>query len=525
MKPLRDGETNSLWVEAGSVPFCPSLDRNIRADVCVVGAGIAGLTTAYLLMKEGKSVCVLESFEIGSGQTGRTTAHFSNALDDRYFEIEKHFGESGARIAAKSHTAAIQKVIEIVNQEKISCDLETVDGYLFAAEDKRGAVLEAELAAAHRAGLSEVELVETSPLSSSSFSTGQCLRFPRQMQLHPLKYIKSLAKLITDGGGQIYTRTHVDHIEGGDRAFVKAGDYLVHCDAVVVATNTPINDRFAIHTKQAPYRTYVLGFKIPKSTVPKALYWDTLDPYHYIRVEAKGDHDVLIVGGEDHKTGQDSEPEKRFVNLDRWSRVRFPMIEGILYSWSGQVMEPVDGMGYLGRNPMDKDNVFIITGDSGNGMTHSTVGAMLITDLIMARPNEWEKLYDPSRISVYSAPEFMKENANVIAQYGDWFQAKSKDHLEQLPVDEGVVVRDGFKMIAAYRDKGGDINLMSAACTHLGGVVRWNTLEKSWDCPCHGSRFNAHGEVIEGPAFKDLQRMSDDEVSEDLWRRKFESDF
>lgn len=517
MKALRENETSTVWIDTEDSPqFLPLLE-SLKVDVCIVGGGIGGLTTAYLLMKEGKKVCVLEDFEIGGGQTGRTTAHFANALDERYFEIEKYFGKEGAKIAAQSHTAAIKKVSDIVQREDIQCELETVDGYLFAAEDDRPGILQKELEAVHEAGLTEVELVESSPINS--FSTGPCLKFPQQVQLHPLKYINGLARCIVKGGGHIFTNTHVDEIQGGNKAYVKARDHIVECDSIVVATNTPINDLFAIHTKQAPYRTYVLGFKIPKASISKALYWDTLDPYHYIRIEGRGDHDVLIVGGEDHKTGQETHPETCFAKLERWSRIRFPMIKDIVYSWSGQVMEPVDGLGFLGHNPLDKNNVYIITGDSGNGMTHCTIGGMLITDQIMGRKNEWENLYNPSRVNVLAAPEFLKENANVIAQYGDWFSIKPKAHLVDLPLGEGTVVRDGLKMVAVYKDPQGEVEMMSAVCTHLGGIVTWNKLEKSWDCPCHGSRFDCHGKVIEGPAFRDLKQIQDEQISDELYRK------
>jgi glycine/D-amino acid oxidase-like deaminating enzyme/nitrite reductase/ring-hydroxylating ferredoxin subunit len=498
--------TKSVWMATQTMPRFSPLSDHLKVDVCVVGGGIAGLTSAYLLMKEGKKVCILEAFELASGQTSRTTAHFVTALDDRYFEIEKLHGEKGSRLAAQSHRAAIQKVEEIVLEENIECELQKLDGYLFARGDSRSHVLSREFEAAHRAGLTEIELVERAPLAS--FDTGPCLKFPDQMQLHPLKYLSALTDRIVKGGGFIFTNTHVTEVHGGKYAFVKTAEgYRVECGAIVVATNTPVNDLFAIHTKQAPYRTYVMGFQIPKGSVPRALYWDTLDPYHYIRVE-RGSTDadeVLIVGGEDHKTGQDDHPEMRFKKIEEWTRERFPMAKEILYQWSGQVMEPIDGMGFLGHNPMDRNNVYVITGDSGNGMTHSTIGALLITDQIMGRKNPWEDLYNPSRIIFRATPEFLKENANVAAQYVDWMQAIPRPDLESLAPGEGTVFRDGAKMVAAYKNEAGKIEFMAATCTHLAGVVHWNTVEKSWDCPCHGSRFDGHGKVIEGPANKDLK--------------------
>ncbi len=515
LSSIHPGESISVWHHTQSMPKFAKLSENISADVCVVGGGIAGLTTAYLLMKEGKSVCLLEDFELGSGQTGRTTAHLVTALDDRYFELEKLHGQKGASLAGESHKAAIKKLVQIVSEEKIDCELERVNGYLFALGDKRPRLIDREFAAARRCGV-EVELLEKMPLVP--FATGPCLRFAEQVVIHPLKYLDGLARCIHQGGGKIFTNTHVSHVKGGEKAYVETKDgFTVNCNSIVVATNTPINDLFAIHTKQAPYRTYVVAFKIPSGSVPKALYWDTLDPYHYIRVESgsrdeSSPHDILIVGGEDHKTGQHDNPESRYERLEMWTRKRFPMVSEVLYRWSGQVMEPMDGLAFLGHNPMDRNNVYIITGDSGNGMTHSTIGAMLITDQIMERRNSWEELYNPSRVSFRAAPEFMRENGNVAAQYADWFTPKPKPDFARIKPKEGVVFREGLKMIAAYKDENGEIEYLSAACPHLGGVVQWNKAEKSWDCPCHGSRFDAHGKVIEGPASTDLKPLNPNDL-------------
>lgn len=505
MNSLNGSESKSVWMAHGAMPKFSPLAENLSVDVCVVGGGIAGLTTAYLLMKEGKKVCLLEAYQLASGQSSRTTAHFTTALDDRYFELENFHAVEGARLAAESHRAALHKLEAIVQEEKIDCEFEKIDGYLFAHEDPRSDVLQRELKAVHRAGLTDVEMVPKAPLEF--FDTGPCLKFTGQIQIHPVKYLAALADRLIKGRGLIYTGTHVSEIQGGKSAFVKTDHgYQVNAREIVVATNTPVNDLFAIHTKQAPYRTYVMSFKIPKGTVPRALYWDTLDPYHYIRLASMDSetHEALVIGGEDHKTGQDDLPEKRFERLESWTRKRFPMVTEVLYRWSGQVMEPVDCLAFLGHNPLDRNNVYIITGDSGNGMTHSTIGAMLITDQIMGRKNRWEELYSPSRISLKAAGEFLKENVNVVAQYGDWFSSKPLPDFFHLPRGEGTVFRDGAWMIATYKDLDGNIELMSAACSHLKGVVHWNTFEKTWDCPCHGSRFDQRGKVIEGPAIKDL---------------------
>ncbi len=507
-------QSRSVWMDTVKKQAeQPPLAERISADVCIVGAGIAGMTTAYFLTREGKSVVVLDDGPIGGGMTGRTTAHLVTALDDRYFELERLHGEDGARLAAESHTAAINAIEAIVEQEKIKCEFERLDGYLFVPPREAQKVLDDELEAVHRAGLTDIEKVERVPWDS--FDTGPALRFPNQAQFHPLKYLAGLAKAIELQGGRIYTQTHATEIEGGKQARIDtSGGGVVTAGAVVVATNTPVNDLIAIHTKQAPYQTYVIGARVPLGSVTRGLYWDTPDPYHYMRIETVGKgteaYDLLIVGGEDHKTGQEDDANKRFGALERWTRHRFPMVEGIEYRWSGEVMEPVDGLAFIGRNPMDKNNVFIATGDSGNGMTHGTIAGILLSDLIMGRKNPWESLYDPSRISLRSLPDFLKENLNVARQYADVVVAGDVKSPDEIKPGSGAVIARGLHKVAVYKDPKGEVHERSAVCRHLGCIVNWNTMENTWDCPCHGSRYDAMGKVIQGPANSDLPAVEEE---------------
>jgi len=514
------GQTTSIWqASSAEIPSDGNLTEDASADVCIVGAGIAGMTTAYLLAREGKQVVVLDDGPIGGGMTSRTTAHLVNALDDRFYELERLHGEKGSRLAAESHSAAIDRVEAIVKEEGIDCEFERLDGYLFAPPNESKEQLEDELKATHRAGLVGVEMVERAPIED--FDTGKCLRFPRQAQFHPLKYLKGLAHAIRRDGGQIFTGTHATKIEGGKAAHVETSSgHVVKCNQIVVATNTPVNDRFAIHTKQGPYITYVIGVRVHRGSVTRALFWDTPDPYHYIRVESitekikdtgeTEEYDLLIVGGEDHKTGQKDDAGRRFAALERWTRTRFPMIERIDFQWSGQVMEPVDALAFIGRNPMDEENVFVATGDSGNGMTHGTIAGILLTDLIMGRQNEWATLYDPARKTLRALPEFASENLNVAAQYADYVTGGDVDSADEIKPNEGAIVRHGLKKIATYRDESGALHERSAVCVHLGCIVAWNSKEKSWDCPCHGSRYDAYGKVFQGPANRNLDTVDED---------------
>jgi glycine/D-amino acid oxidase-like deaminating enzyme/nitrite reductase/ring-hydroxylating ferredoxin subunit len=507
------GRTVSLWRATEEELPASAMKSDARADVCIVGAGIAGLTTAYLLGREGRSVVVLDDGPIGGGNTERTTAHLSNAIDDRYVEIERLHGLRGARIAAESHTAAIDTIERIVREEQIDCDFERLDGYLFTPPRKSKKILDDELKAAHRSGLEDVERVRRAPLES--FDTGGALRFPRQAQFHPLKYLNSLAELIRRDGGLIFTggAAHATEIHGGaDARVMTAGGYNVDATDIVVASNSPINDRFEIHTKQAPYMTYVIGARIPKGALRHALYWDTLDPYHYIRVQKaeREDDEILIVGGEDHKTGQEHDFARRYARLEKWARFRFPQMGEVEFRWSGQVFETIDGLAFIGRNPLDEPNVYIATGDSGMGMTHGTIAGILLTDLILGRENDWAEVYDPARKTVSALGEFAKENLNVAAQFTDYVTPGEVDSETEVATGEGALLRSGLMKIAVYRDEDGVVHRVSAVCRHLGCIVNWNTNEKTWDCPCHGSRYDAVGRVINGPADSDLEPASGD---------------
>jgi glycine/D-amino acid oxidase-like deaminating enzyme/nitrite reductase/ring-hydroxylating ferredoxin subunit len=500
------GSTRSIWIATGDIPVKEPLRQDLETDVCVVGAGIAGISTAYHLCRAGKRVVVLDDGPIAGGETGRTTAHLVWALDDFYCEIEKMHGAEGARIAAESHIAAVDRIEAIVREEKIDCAFERLDGYWFAEDASGAAELDEEAEAARRAGAGDVERMAQIP--GVPFKTSAALRFPNQAQFHPVLYMAGLVKAIERDGGRIFCGSHVAELENRPRRpRVKTADgQSVTADAIVFATNTPVNDWVKIHTKQAAYRTYVIGARVPSGAIARGMYWDNLDPYHYARLAADQTGDVLIVGGQDHKTGQADDQEARFAALIEWTRKRFPMAGEIAYQWSGQIIEPNDFMAFIGRNP-GNDNIFIATADSGNGMTHGTIAGLLLSDLITGRKNRWETLYDPSRISLRATPEFLRENLNVAAQYRDYATPGEIASADDLPRDSGAVMRDGAKKVAVYKDDTGALHMRSAICPHLYCIVDWNGTEKTWDCPCHGSRFDRYGKVLNGPAISDLSEL------------------
>lgn len=502
---MRDnpGQSTPVWMAAVRPPLTEPLRNDTRTDVCIVGAGIAGLSTAYHLTKSGISVVVLDDGPIGGGETGRTSAHLSNALDDRYYELERLFGPDGARQAASSHTAAIDRIEAIATEEGINCELERLDGYLFAPPGESTEELDRELSAARRAGLTGVERVARAPLRS--FDTGPCLRFPRQAQLHPLRYLIGLTRAIQKDGGRIFCGTAAVRIEGGSTASVTtAGGPVVSAGAVVVATNAPILDQLVTDVFQAAYRTYAIAARVPHGAVAKALYWDTLDAYHYVRL-AKGPRggDLLIVGGEDHRTGQEDDGGERFRRLQDWTRERFPIRE-VEHRWSGQVLEPVDGLASIGRAPTSSSNLYVATGDSGHGLTHGTIAGLLLTDLILGRENEWADLYCPSRLRRVATRYFLLENVNTLSRYAGWLTPGEVSSETEIRPGSGAIVRRGLVKFAVYRDEAGALHERSAICPHLGCLVKWNSTEKTWDCPCHGSRFDLQGQVLNGPAKTEL---------------------
>jgi nitrite reductase/ring-hydroxylating ferredoxin subunit len=244
----------------------------------------------------------------------------------------------------------------------------------------------------------------------------------------------------------------------------------------------------------------VIAGRVPPCSVPRVLAWDTGDPYHYIRVH----DDLLIVGGEDHKSGQASDSPERFRRLEAWARARFPMMGEAAFAWGGQVMEPMDYLGFIGRNPLDDEGIYVVTGDSGMGLTHGAIAGMLITDLILGRKNPWEAVYSPSRVPLRAASEMAKEDLNMAAQYGEWLTGGDVRSAADIAPGSGAIVRRGLEKLAVYRDENGVLHERLAACPHLGCIVQWNPGASTWDCPCHGSRFDAHGRVINGPANRDL---------------------
>ncbi len=495
----------SLWMATGRAIAAPRLEHDESADVAVVGGGIAGLSAAYELARAGQSVVLVDRGPIGRGMTARTTAHLTCELDDFYHEHIRMRSEAEARAYYESQAAAIDRAEEIQQREGIACDFRRLDGYLFLAPGDDPALLEREFQACHRIGFADVGWVERAPLARG---TGRCLRFPRQGRFHPLRYLEGLARCARRDGARLYADTPVVGVEekNGVTLRTEAGP-RVTARACIVATNTPVNDWIALHTKQAPYRTYAMAARLPRGALEDALYWDTLDAYHYIRLQpGEGDEDWVIVGGEDHKSGEAQDAGLRFARLEAWMREHVPRAGEVVHRWSGQVMEPVDYAPFVGRNP-GNEQVFIVTGDSGDGITTGVMAGMLLRDLVLGRENPWAAAYAPHRVTLGAAGEYLRENATMVANLTEHVTGGQTTTAETLAPGQGAVVRMGGQKVAAYRDAAGALHLRSAVCTHARCILRWNAFETCWDCPCHGSQFSVDGEPLNGPAIHPLPEV------------------
>ncbi|MBA2305139.1 MAG: FAD-dependent oxidoreductase [Acidobacteria bacterium] len=493
-------DTTPYWSDSASISNFPAVERDERVDVIVVGGGLTGLTAAYLLTAAGKTVAVIERQRCAQIDTGHTTAHLTMVTDLRLPDLVKRFGRDHAQAAWDAGLAAISRIDFTIQENSISCGFEWVDGYLhtpLAEGDEPTASFEEHAALATDLGF-DAAFVQDVP-----FAGGPGIRFERQARFHPRKYLAGVVHAIRAAGGRIYEHSEADEFST-DPLGVKVNGHTLTCDDIFIATHNPlvgvrgVASATVFQTKLALYTTYVVAGRVAHGTVPDALFWDTADPYHYLRLEPRHDHDLVIFGGEDHKTGQVPSPNECYQRLEETLTARLPDIE-ISHRWSGQVIETPDGLPYVGQMA---DHQYAATGFAGNGMTFGTVGAMIASDAILGQANPWTELFDPGRAAIRrGAWQYLKENADYpYYLIRDRFAGAEGRSLRSVKRGQGLVLeRDGEK-VAASRDDSGAVTLRSAICTHMGCTVAWNEAERTWDCPCHGSRFKPNGDVISGPA-------------------------
>lgn len=499
--------SRSVWMDIEVAPDAVPLESDAHADVAVVGSGIAGLSIAFELLERGFSVLVLDRGPIAGGITSRTTAHLAPVCDDLLAELLSMRGAESAQGFQASQSAAVDRIEMIQRERKIECEFRRLDGILFLDPTSEETVLDDEVEAAREIG---VELRRGRGLPLRSLEETPYLRYPNQATFHPLKYLRGLCQAIGANGGRLHPSSGVEDISETEDgvSLSMAGGHTVTASFAVVATNSPIHDRFALHTKQAPYRSYAMAFDIERGLIEDALYWDTLDPYHYVRLtRGPGDKDLLIVGGEDHKSGEADNATERFAALERWIRTLVPALGPETHRWSGQVMETLDYCAFIGLNPGSK-RIYVTTGDSGQGMTHGVVASLVIPAMIAGDGSDYAAVYEPSRKPAKAVGAFLSENMTVAANMAEYVLPGEIASVDDLKPGEGGIIRDGLAKIAAYRDDDGVLYRRSAVCTHLGCHLKWNSFERCWDCPCHGSHFAPDGTVLNGPAITPLGSAS-----------------
>lgn len=499
----------SLWkAETSSQPF-PSLGEDAACDLLVVGSGIAGLSSAYEAARCGAKVIVIDRGEITGGMTARTTAHLSSEIDDTYSALIRVMGEDRAQLYHESQVAAVNRIEAVCQEEGIEADFKRLPGYLVAAESDDQQEQADEYDACGKIDV-QVEWSDRAPVPLPAGT--RALKFGNQARFHPLKYCAGLARAIRARGGELYGRTaYVSHDERDDGVTIQTeAGRTIQAQAVLFATNSPVNDLVKVHTKQVPMRTYAIAGRVSAGSVEDALVWDTLEAYHYVRLQPAGDgQDWLIAGGEDHRSGTANDMGERFARLEAWTRERFPQIARFEHRWSGQVMEPADFLPYSGRDGSER--IYLHSGDSGQGMTNGVAGALNFIALYRNEKARFADLFEPARkpTSRISLGEYVRGQGPVVANLAEYVESGEVDSVDEIAPGEGAILRRGLAKHAAYRAEDGSITERSAVCTHAGCIVHWNGFEKCWDCPCHGSQFLPDGSVLNGPAIRPLAAVEE----------------
>jgi glycine/D-amino acid oxidase-like deaminating enzyme/nitrite reductase/ring-hydroxylating ferredoxin subunit len=488
------------------MPQFDKLNDDVDCDVLVIGGGITGLSTAYLLKQTGQRVCLLERDRLAHGDTGCTTAHLAFVTDIRLPSLQRTFGSDRARLAWQGGEAAINTIEQIVDQEEIDCCFHRIPGFLQASlELNRDETQELQ----EECNLAQELGFAASFQATSPFSGQPAIRYANQAKFDPLRYLAALAKAIPGDGSAIYEESAATDFSA-DPLEAKANGHRINCHHLVIASHVPLMGQIGffnatlLQSKLAAYSTYAIGTKVPAARYDEASYWDTSNPYYYLRIDHHADYDYAIFGGKDHRTGAASDNRERFDALAEILHKFIPEAR-VDRQWSGQVIETNDGLPYIGQTA---ERQFVATGFGGNGMTFGTLAAMLACDWVLGAKNLWQDLLSVDRKPVTHAVDYVQENLSypyhIVA---DRFQRSEARSTREVKRGEGKLLRRDGQVIACSRDETGKLSQVSAVCTHMGCLVHWNNAEHTWDCPCHGSRFQPSGDVLAGPAEEPLAQI------------------
>lgn len=500
----RDGQTISLWQHEISSYKAIIHDLPAAADVVIVGGGITGLSTAIKLQREGKMCVLLEAHEIGFGTSGGTTAHLNTILDTPYYQIKNHFGEANAKKIAKLTKDAIDLIDSNIQEYSIDCGFSRKPAYLFSQDKDQSIELEKIIMGTQEVGIDiqhSTSLPVPIPFESAAVASDQA-------QIHATKYLHGIAYGFEKAGGIIIQNCRVKElVNSDDQTVVNTSKGKIKTQYVVYATHIPPGVN-VLHFRCAPYRSYAMAVKLKQENYPDALIYDLYSPYHYHRTQETDGAKFLIVGGEDHKTGHTMNTHYSFIKLESYIR-RYYDVETVAFQWSSQFYESVDGLPYIGHLPGNPDNIFVATGFGGNGITYGSASAIILADIICNGTSEYQNLLNPNRVKLVAGFEkLVKEASDVVGVFiSRRFGIKEIEDAVELAKGEAKVVKYEGISLAIYKDETGKLFALNPSCPHTKCVVGWNSAEKSWDCPCHGSRFSFTGELLNAPATKNLVRI------------------
>ncbi|MEC4805351.1 MAG: FAD-dependent oxidoreductase [Jaaginema sp. PMC 1079.18] len=496
------GKHISYWIDSTLPTDYPALPENLTVDVAIIGAGIVGITAATLLKKAGKTVALIDSQKIAQGTSGKTTAKITALHRLIYDDLIKDFDIETARIYGEANQAAIAQVAKLVAEEQIDCDFKWCDAYTFARYTEDVDKIHAEVQAAQKANLPASFVTDV----DLPFAIAGAIKLPEQARFHVRKYLLNLANKIVGEGSYVFENTRVQEVNHSEPCEVVSDRGKIIAQDVIVATNLPILDPGLFFAKAYPKRSYLVGARIDSSQAPEAMYIGAGKDDHSIRCTPLDDGStLLIVGGQGHKVGETENTQECYRKLENYVRSEFK-IETIDYRWSSQDMVSMDKLPYIGKLTPTSDHIYVATGFSLWGMSKGTMSAMVLADIILGKANPWAKTFDSTRATPFISKSSIKENLDVATHwFGDRLKGLTDNSFDKVNINEGKILTIGIQKVAAYRDETNQVHAVSAVCPHLGCVVNWNNGEKSWDCPCHGSRFSCDGELLRGPAVKDLQ--------------------